>query len=181
MRRYDTHICSPHQRINDQMSVDARRGMAHNKPYGLLDHIRRVARDDKSNTGNKEGKETAEYQRWKQGKWHQFWALPAAMRCHALCILICIYLLLSRNGIIHPNPNCWSRGTQLSNKSVTVEPIRIARNRRRNPIYHLTRSHPRSRAVLGALVLFRSHPSPRYAGLLSLIYACMRASLFPCS
>ena len=50
------------------MSVDARRGMAHDKPYGLLYHIRLVARDDKSNTGNKEGKETAEYQRWKQGK-----------------------------------------------------------------------------------------------------------------
>ena len=77
------------------MSVDARRGMAHNKPYGLLDHIRLVARDDKSNTGNKEGKETAEYQRWKQGKWHQFWALPrlqgAAMPCVYLFVFACYY------------------------------------------------------------------------------------------
>ena len=52
---------------NDQMSPDVRGGMAHvarqtHKPFELLDPIR----DDKSNRGNKESKETAEYWRWRR-------------------------------------------------------------------------------------------------------------------
>ena len=87
-------------------SVDVRGDMTHDKPYGLLDHIRLVVRDDKSNRSNKEGKETAEISAVENG--NQFWALPPARRCHALCVLVCACLLLFRNRITHPNPKCWS-------------------------------------------------------------------------
>ena len=105
---------------NDQMTIDIRGDMAHTKPYGLLNLIRLSSRDYKSNRGNEEGVETAEYLRWRQVKWH-----PFCSASHALFVLICACLLLSKNGIIHPNPKWFPGGTRTRvNLFVLAEPSR---------------------------------------------------------